>query len=113
MGSPFDGLEKAVSKTIMTLMGYPSSWTPSGGSTLEGRMGVKMKTPERETQAKNFNPKVWIIEFYKDVFPGLFESVRDGNIETVTVDGVDYSAFKTASKYDGDTLCLECRKLIS
>lgn len=112
MGSPFDNLEKAAHNAAMAVMGYPSSWTPStGGDAIEGRMGIKVPTMGRDTQGKGFDPQVPMLEYLNPDFPGLFDNVREGKQEVVTVDGVDYTVFKATKKYDGDTVTLEARIL--
>lgn len=105
MSTPFDGFLQHAFDITTNVMGYDAVWTPSlGGEQKTGR--VHYREPSEKdlmTSGITYMPFVFIMEYKVTVFTGLLESVQQGNIEIVVINGASHrvrSVFKTA---DGQT----------
>ncbi len=104
MPNLFDNAQKAAFGIVTNTMGYNASWSPSSGSELqEGKVLLKEPTREEELLGVEYNPTVWVSEWHKPDFEGLFEASRDGKKETIIIEGVSYRVRAVTAIYDGKT----------
>lgn len=104
MANLFDGLQAAVYGTSTTVFGVDAAWSPSiGGDELTGRVLEREPTEEEKSGPVSFSPIDFYVEWYAGTFPGLFEAVRDGNTEIVTVGETNYIVRSVTKKFDGQT----------
>lgn len=104
MSNPFERLAARTFATVGRIMGDEATWEPSaGGGPYTTRVLYKDPTnPERIGEAGT-GPKEAAFEYFPSDLPGLFESVRAGNAETVTVRGQDLLIVAVEALHDGGT----------
>jgi hypothetical protein len=91
---------------VTSVMGETATWTPSVGGPQQTESVLFNHPTEQRTidGGPDYDPNRFEIEYRKDLFPGLMESVNDGNTEIVSISGQDYYVRSFTAKYDGDTL---------
>lgn len=100
----FDALQDVVFDSATTIFGYATTWQPLvGGALVSGRMLLNKPTEKVRFSSANYeyvepNPTA---EYKEGDFIGLYESVNAGVIETLTINGVEYSCVQIEAKYDG------------
>jgi len=105
MGTPFDGIQDALFETVKSVYGTDASWAPStGGPALTAKVLFKEPTNEKELAGREYNPIQWIMEYKQGDFDNLFELVRSGTSEMVTIDNQNYYVRTVTALYDGKTL---------
>ena len=93
-------------------MGYDASWTPiAGGLPVVGRVLLKEPTEKDLENRVEYNPFIYLLEYFKGTFDGLLESSRGGAIEKLIVLGNTYEVRLPIAKYDGKTIVLICEKI--
>lgn len=104
MPSPFDGLSAVAFSAAASTFGVSATWAPSvgGGSYITTVFFNKPTNQERLAEA-GYAPVEPTFEFQPSAFPGLFESVRTGGVESVTVDGTAYAVLAVEAIHDGRT----------
>lgn len=104
----FDGLQDKAFDVTTKVMGYDASWTPvGGGSTQTASVHLRFPTELEIINGRDgmsFSPVTYIIEWRSPFFPGLFDSVRSGVEETLTVNGETYRTRASFAYHDGRTL---------
>jgi hypothetical protein len=112
MGNLFDGLQAGAYDIILTNMGYVATWTPlAGGPAQTGSVLLNKPTQKDDISDDEYAALSTKCEYLDDgPFPGLFDSVQDANAEPITINGVDYYAFKAERKYDGNSVILHLQQ---
>lgn len=104
MSNPFDILQENSFNVVTATMGYDAAWTPlEGGDAQQGRVLFKDPTEMSELAGMEYSPVGFMMEYRFGAFSGLFESVRIGNPEKVSVNGIMYYVRDVKSVYDGKT----------
>jgi hypothetical protein len=104
MPSSFDGLQAAAFGAAAATFGVPATWAPSaGGGTYITTVLFKSPTNQERLAEAGYAPVEPTFEFTPAAFPGLFESIRAGGTETVTVDGTAYAVLAVEALFDGRT----------
>jgi hypothetical protein len=104
MSNIFDSLQQKAFGIISAQMGYDATWIPSQeGAQQTARVLFKDPTEMHELAGVEYNPLGFLMEYYADSFVGLFESVRSGNYEEVTVNGKRYLVRDVKTVADGRT----------
>lgn len=84
--------------------GYDCSWTPAGGGLpIIGRILLKEPTEKDSINGIEYNPRIYIAEYFHGAFPSLYESSRTNTVETVVINGSDYEVRIVKLDYDGKT----------
>ena len=103
----FDGVQSAAQAVVTNTMGYDASWTPSGGGgPYTARVLFNKPTQKEDIDDDNYLAIRPRIEFFEGQFPGLLESVRRNNNESVVVNAITYVAYKGEKKFDGKTIVI-------
>jgi hypothetical protein len=104
----FDDLQQKAQSIVEHTMGYDATWVPSaGGSAITGRVLLNKPTQKESIGEIDYEALRPRIEFFDGQFPGLLDSVKANNTETVTVNGIEYSCFpKGSGKFDGKTIII-------
>lgn len=102
--NPFDNLQKLGFNVVSQVMGYDATWHPQNGNPIQ-RSRVLFKDPSEmaELAGMEFNPMGFMMEYQDGYFTGLMESVRQGNLEYVSVNGQEYWVKDVKQYYDGRT----------
>lgn len=106
MENPFDAAQKAAFNTVVNLMGYDAVWTPFASPSIpvNARVGKREPTEKEVLEMSIENSrKMYFMEYQDGFFTGLFESVANGNDETVEIDLETYYIQKITAVYDGLT----------
>jgi len=100
----FDALQNVVFDSATTIFGYATTWQPlGGGSLVSGRMLLNKPTETTKFSDEKYEyiaPKP-TAEYKDGDFAGLYESVNSGNIEILTINGIEYSCVQIEAKFDG------------
>lgn len=118
MGSIFDGLKNNAFDITTNIIGYDASWTPTVEEDVEPLPTLSAKVHFRKPDEKDvmrdgveYAPSSYFMEYRVPFFPGLYESVRFGGTEIVTVDGTQYYARQATRVNDGDTILINMEKV--
>lgn len=116
MSNIFDDFFKStVFDIIAETMGFRARWilsySESGEHTFHpDEYNVTFISPT-DKQKRNFyfegftfNPENKIMEYLLPSFPGLYESVRNGNTEMVIIEGEEYQVEAVLKVFDGATV---------
>lgn len=109
-GSLFDGLQKSVFDTTLTVFGYEAIWQPAGGGPAQtGKVHFKAATQEENMAGPaGYTEPQWFMEYMAGQFIGLRESVDAAQVvETVTIDGTSYDVRSCTADFDGKTIRAE------
>lgn len=98
--NPFDGYMKKAFDVTLNVMGYDASWE-SSEQTLTAKVHFREPTGEDTLGGAHYAPLTFIMEYRKDFFVGLFESVRSGNTEHVVINTNTYYVHSVAKIQDG------------
>lgn len=106
--SLFDDIQKAAFSTTLTVFGDKAVWV-SSVTQEEHTADVHFKNPNDlvsiGSQDKfEYRPYDYTVEYYQGSFPGLKESVENGSIEKLTVNGFNLIIREVRAKFDGKTL---------
>jgi hypothetical protein len=104
MPNPFNALADGVWSAVERTMGYNAQWIPSNGSaTQTARVLFGEPTMEEKLgeHGDSYNPHVFFMEYWEGAFVGLFESVREGEVEYVTVNDRVFFVRHVNRKFDG------------
>lgn len=105
----FDSMRRQTQEQVNSLYGDSCSWSPyGGGDTVTGMVLLNIPSEllglEGETRdAWMFHPVGAWVEYAEPDFAGLYESVRDGERETITVKGIEYRVTDVKKLWDGAT----------
>lgn len=102
--NPFDNLSDKVFETVEKNMGYDASWSPADASpeqTARVLFGEPTRAEKLGEYADEFDPRTFFMEYWDGSFTGLFESVRSGVEEYVTINSKRYYVQDVKAKYDG------------
>jgi hypothetical protein len=107
MPNLFDRLQARVFDTAGRVMGYDAVWTrESDGQEVTGRVLFKEPTEKEKLaggDSYEYTPRVFYAEYRDGVFPGLFDSARQGISELLEVAGNSYIVIDVQAKFDGRT----------
>jgi hypothetical protein len=98
MSTPFERLKRLAFDQAARTMGVDAIWS---GNTARVLFNQPNNTEERASI--DFTPQFFEMEYRVDDFAGLYESVRGGDLEVVTIGGVSYEVRHVMRVYDGDT----------
>jgi hypothetical protein len=116
----FDGLQKNLVNTINNFFGYMVDWTPSGSEeTITAKCLYSDPTKKFELGEIDYSPNLFQMEYHKDDLPGLWQSSREGNAETVFIyeigadpeTAIEYAVMKAGAGFDGKTYQLIIEKV--
>lgn len=111
MSNLFDSLQNKTFDIVGNTMGVNASWTPSeGGSELVGRVLFNDPSKKYKLMGVDYQPAGWSIEYREGVFVGLYESVRENNTETITLNGSNYTVRAVTKDFDGKTYIAEVER---
>ena len=103
----FDGLQRAAQTVVVITMGYDATWAPlAGGETYAAKVLLNKPTQKEDIADIDYLAIRPHMEYFEGEFPGLLESVRSNNNETVIIEGVSYITFKGEKKFDGKTISI-------
>jgi hypothetical protein len=112
MPSPFDGLAARVTSTVARVMGYPATWSPTGGGAdCSGRVLFKSPTEQQKLDKVPYDPEHPTAELVPADFPGLYEVSRAGSREVLVIDGHRYGVRTVRALHDGGTWEAELKRL--
>lgn len=89
------------------IFGYDGSWNGESAR-------VHFRQPNDKDMLVTgiqYLPTDYFMEYKQGVFSGLYESVRSGNVQIVTIEGSQYQVRSVARRYDGDTYQAHIEKL--
>jgi len=98
MSTPFERLKRNTFDVAARTMGVDATWGAHTERVLFNEPDGKEERAEIE-----FNPTFYEMEYRIDQFPGLYESVREGNIEIITVGEDEFTARHALKTFDGGT----------
>lgn len=115
MSNIFDKLQANAEGIVRETMGFDASWTPAAGGLPEftGRILLKEPTEKDNLRGVEYNPFIYLIEYFGEDFQGLKESSDAGTIETLIVNGEYYEVRIVVSMYDGKTFVAISEKVES
>jgi hypothetical protein len=105
MSAPFDTYTRRAFHLLMRTMGVQAHWVPADGSLPEGlRAKVLFADPTRTKKVNQaeYAPYHWTMEFLRDRFPGLKQSVDHGGLEVITISESEYHVLKVTAKWNGE-----------
>jgi hypothetical protein len=110
--SDFDGISKAAFGTVEQIMSDVAIWIPSDNSGQQSEK-VLFKNPEEkqtvgDVDKYEYSPFKYSFEYYEGQFPGLKLAVDSGNIEVVTINGVQLNVRDVTTKVDGKNYIAYC-----
>lgn len=109
----FDNLRRLATNTINTVMGDNASWTPSaGGSAITAKVLTMAPDALHEVGDANYMPGDTVIDYKLEDLTGLYEAVRSGATEVITVDGVNYNVRSVKADVDGKCYLAYLEKVI-
>ncbi|MCM5528962.1 hypothetical protein [Parasegetibacter sp. NRK P23] len=110
----FDSMHRTAQKAITKTMGYMAQWMPlTGGDEITGSVLYNEPTRKQEISEQDFETFQPWMEYLEGEFPGLLESVRNNNPETVVINGRTFVTLKNGSKkYDGKTIIINLEEQI-
>lgn len=93
----FDRLQPRMFDVVTSTMGYDATWQPLAGGAVQSAK-VLFKSPteiykiikKEELVDLRYNPEEPVCEWKHGDLSGLYESVRQGNLERIEIDGVLY-----------------------
>lgn len=105
MGNLFDSLRDSTFDVTLATFGYDASWTTSADDEITHTARVHFKDPNGESKLSGveYAPLSPFMEYRFPSMPGLYESVRLGNGEAVTIDGTNYNVVSVERMVDGKT----------
>ena len=105
MSNIFDNLQDNLFNLTTTVFGYDAEWTPSAGGPLQvARVHYKKPNEARNQFGEvDFNPNIHMMEYKEGDFTGLYEAVRNGGTEHVTVNGTLFYVREIKARWDGKT----------
>jgi hypothetical protein len=108
----FNRYQRPLWKTVETVMGEPATWLPSQGGQLQTAT-ILFNEPTAPVQIESFefNPPQWEMEYRQTQFVGLFEAVREGRVETVTIQSRQFAVREVQRKFDGLTFQAKLQEL--
>lgn len=98
MANIFDRLQTKTFDTCLKWFGYDAVW----GAHTERVLFNAPNTPE-ELSGVEYAPLGYYMEYQTGQFDGLFETVRQGLVQSVTVNGVAYVVRSVEAVHDGKT----------
>ena len=110
--SIFDGLSKATFTTVENIIGDVALWTPSN-NLVEQSEKVLFKKPDvnillGDSDKYTYDPYDYSFEYYEGQFSGLKASVDNGNMEKVTINGIDLDVIEVKTIVDGRNYKASC-----
>lgn len=104
----FDSMRRGVQDTVNSLYGDDCAWTPLAGGD-EQTAKVLLNIPSElvglgdmdAREAWAFHPLGAWVEYAQPDFDGLYESVRAGNREIITVKTISYRVTDVKRLWDG------------
>jgi len=107
MANPFDALQVALAATIATAFGYEATWEPSGGGEMQTAQVLFREPTEKDKVGPvTYTPQDFYMEYFLGNFTGLFELIRSGKKEVVTIEERTYSPRKAQLLHDGKTIAV-------
>lgn len=104
MANIFDRIQKSAFKVVTNTFGYCASWQPSDGSKHETAQVLKKEpTKEYELAGIEYNPQMWLAEYHKPHFPGLYQASESGKHEEITINNELYYVRKVVPIWDGQS----------
>lgn len=102
MPNLFDKLQDQCFDTSSKVFGYDATW--NNDPAITGRVLFRKPT-ERELLMgqMGYDPRDFVMEYKEGDFEGLWESLRAGNLEEVTIQGTVYVARFVDAHFDGKT----------
>lgn len=105
--SMFEQFQRNTFDTVLRVMGISCSWTPSAAE-VEVTGKVLMNDPTDKERLgfvqQGYEDVDTSIEYQDGQFTGLFEAVKSGSHEYVTVGAQRYYVHQVVKRYDGKTL---------
>lgn len=111
MSNIFDDLKGDVFNIIAETFGYNARRLPF--DTLVGVTFANPTNKERkdlELDGFQYGPENIIMSYLLPSFPGLYESVRQNEIEIIEINGISYEAQDAIKMFDGDTVYIKLLK---
>ena len=103
----FDNIQATAYGVVTNTMGYDATWTPSaGGAQQTARVLLNKPTQKDNISDQEYDALSAKVEYKLNDFEGLYESVRTGNNETVTINTIAYAVYRAELKHDGKTILL-------
>jgi hypothetical protein len=106
MANLFDGLQNQLFDLTKDVFGYDATWSPStGGAVRETRVLFREPNEAEKQQAGNYMPTDFYCEFRTGDDFGilLYNSLRVGNNEEVTINGRTFDVLEVVAAWDGKT----------
>lgn len=103
--NPFDGYSNSIFDRVNNIMGRDAIWLPSSGPPQQTGKILFNEPTEKEklNQDIEYDPNQITIEYKHGLFTGLWDAVRAGNQEQITIDGINYICRQALSIFDGRT----------
>lgn len=98
MSTPFDRLKRMAFDQAARTMGVDALW-----GELSARVLFKQPSEPEQRTGIEFMPEHPEMEYRVDDFPGLYDAVRDGDIEIITIGSAEFTVRQVTKAYDGDT----------
>lgn len=107
----FDTIRRGLQDRINSLYGDDAAWSPLAGGPVQS-CKVLLNYPSGDYNVETmgdkdgwvFHPLAAWFEYAQPDFEALEASVNQGNIEVVTIKGIDYSVTDVKRMWDGATL---------
>ena len=101
----FDGMQQAAFAVVARTMGYDATWLPSaGGEQQQARVLYKQPTRAEELGDWEYNPRLYLMEYWIEDFPGLKEAADDKETEVVVINGQSHYVRAVYADWDGKNM---------
>jgi hypothetical protein len=99
MSTPFDRLKRLAFDQAARTMGVDALW-----GSIPARVLFNQPSATEQRTGIDFMPDHPEMEYRVDDFPGLYDNVRDGDIEIITIGSAEFTVRQVTKAYDGDTI---------
>lgn len=88
MANAFERMQKRLFDLTTTVFGYKAVWLPSPQNPTDIEGDVNYRQPNEKDMIRSngdYEPASYFMEYREPFFKGLYESVRDNNVEYVSI----------------------------
>lgn len=108
MDNIFDNIQATAFNVVAQTMGTFAKWKPAGLAELTAQVLYKDATAKFDIADVELRDQRHIMEYREGDFPGLYEAIRSGELQTVTItlkgNAVAFYCQRPEKKFDGKTI---------